>query len=135
MSKPSGITALKVGDAFLLDFGAENVNTRVYHVRAIVDGEYFVLRTWSRKWGGHWAYTVEHQGWVETMAAHIRVRPARARDAEAEGAAAPDLLDALHSLLNIEGAALAGAPPGLDVPWHFAKARAAIAKAERREQP
>lgn len=48
-------------------------------------------------------------------------------------AAAPELLDALFSLLNIEGAAVRGcdspALAGLDVRWHFDKARAAIAKA------
>ncbi len=49
-------------------------------------------------------------------------------------AAAPDLLEALHGLLNIEGAAVIGgrckALAGLDVQYHFDKARAAVAKAE-----
>ncbi len=49
-------------------------------------------------------------------------------------AAAPELLEALIALLNVESAALHGARTsaandGLDVPYHFAAARAAIAKA------
>lgn len=45
-------------------------------------------------------------------------------------AAAPDLLDALIGLLNIEHAALSGASIGVDVPYHFVKARAVIAAAK-----
>lgn len=49
-------------------------------------------------------------------------------------AAAPELLEALILLLNVEKAALIGAEApslkGLDVPYHFEAARAAIAKAE-----
>jgi hypothetical protein len=49
-------------------------------------------------------------------------------------AAAPELLEALIALLNVESAALHGARTsaandGLDVLYHFAAARAAIAKA------
>lgn len=48
-------------------------------------------------------------------------------------AAAPALLDALESMLNIEGAAInggrLGAWKGLNIPYHFEKARAAIAQA------
>jgi hypothetical protein len=49
-------------------------------------------------------------------------------------AAAPDLLEAIIALLNVESAALHGARSsvannGLDVAYHFNKARAAIAKA------
>jgi hypothetical protein len=49
-------------------------------------------------------------------------------------ASAPELLEALIALLNVESAALHGARTsaandGLDVPYHFAAARAAIAKA------
>jgi hypothetical protein len=49
-------------------------------------------------------------------------------------AAAPELLEALILLLNVESAALWGARltaanNGLDVAYHFDKARAAIAKA------
>jgi hypothetical protein len=48
-------------------------------------------------------------------------------------AAAPDLLEALILLLNVEKAALIGAEApglkGLDVPYHFEAARAAIARA------
>lgn len=49
-------------------------------------------------------------------------------------AAAPDLLEALQSILNIEGPAMAGgtlgAFKGLDIAYHFDKARVAIAKAK-----
>ena len=48
-------------------------------------------------------------------------------------AAAPELLEALYSALNIEGAAMEGgrakAYNGLDIQWHFDKIRAAIKKA------
>jgi len=49
-------------------------------------------------------------------------------------ASAPELLEALIALLNVESAALHGARTsaandGLDVLYHFAAARAAIAKA------
>jgi len=47
-------------------------------------------------------------------------------------AAAPDLLEALYSILNLEGVAKWGAKdymPGLDVYYHFQKIRAAIRKA------
>lgn len=51
-------------------------------------------------------------------------------------AAAPDLLEACYGILNIEGPAIQGgklgAFEGLDVPYHFSKIRAAIAKAEGR---
>jgi hypothetical protein len=47
--------------------------------------------------------------------------------------AAPELLEALILLLNVEKAALIGAKApglkGLDVPYHFEAARAAIARA------
>lgn len=53
-------------------------------------------------------------------------------------AAAPDLLEALETLLNVEGAATFGAElpsfKGLDVAYHFNKARAAIAKAVHRKR-
>jgi len=49
-------------------------------------------------------------------------------------AAAPEMLEALHHILNIEGQALNGEFPDAPdcVPWHFNKVRAAIAKAEGR---
>ena len=47
---------------------------------------------------------------------------------------APDLLDALYSILNVEGAARigseSGALKGLDWKYHFDKVRNAITKAE-----
>ncbi len=58
---------------------------------------------------------------------------ARARANAALIAAAPELLEALVLLLNVERAALLGAQSpglqGLDVPYHFEAARAAIARA------
>lgn len=54
-------------------------------------------------------------------------------------AAAPVLLAALELLLNVEGAALHGARlpgfVGLDVAYHFAAARAAIAAATESDEP
>ena len=52
--------------------------------------------------------------------------------------AAPDLLEALYCILNIEGAAIAGAINckayhGLDVGYHFDKVRAAVARAKGKE--
>ena len=47
------------------------------------------------------------------------------------------LENAIHSLLNIEGAALTGgqlgAWKGLDVHWHFTKARKALGKRNRKD--
>ena len=60
-------------------------------------------------------------------------------DVEAEAnahliAAAPEMLDALYSILNIEGTAILGAKHGdlcgLDVTYHFDKVRDAILKAK-----
>ncbi|MFA5377622.1 MAG: hypothetical protein WC455_17865 [Dehalococcoidia bacterium] len=52
--------------------------------------------------------------------------------------AAPDLLAALYSALNLEHAAMVGgncgALNGLDVKYHFDKIRAAIAKAEGKDR-
>ena len=52
-------------------------------------------------------------------------------------AAAPELLEALILLLNVEKAALIGAEApglkGLDVPYHFEAARAAIARATSKD--
>jgi hypothetical protein len=52
-------------------------------------------------------------------------------------AAAPELLEALILLLNVEKAALIGAKApglkGLDVPYHFEAARAAIARATSKD--
>ena len=41
-----------------------------------------------------------------------------------------DMLDALYSVLNIEGSAKAGASKGLDVGFHFDKVRKAIKRAD-----
>jgi hypothetical protein len=45
-------------------------------------------------------------------------------------AAAPDLLEALHHILNIEGACFAADESEWNTKWHWDKVRAAIAKAE-----
>jgi len=46
-------------------------------------------------------------------------------------AAAPEMLEALHHILNIEGATFAADENEWHVAWHFAKVREAIAKAEQ----
>ncbi|OQA31295.1 MAG: hypothetical protein BWY56_02387 [Acidobacteria bacterium ADurb.Bin340] len=46
-------------------------------------------------------------------------------------AAAPELLEALHHILNIEGACH-GADDSWNLEWHWNKVREAIAKAEGR---
>lgn len=40
---------------------------KLYHVRAVVDDDYLVLRWWSRH-KRHWVYTVELAGVVEIAA-------------------------------------------------------------------
>lgn len=66
--------------------------------------------------------------WTTDALADLRALIARCEQAEAD---ADRLADALESTLNIEGAAVQGgrlgAYSGLDVPWHFDKARAALA--------
>jgi hypothetical protein len=61
----------------------------------------------------------------------------RVRDERRVRSAAPDLLAALYSALNLESAALLGknypSMNGLDVKYHFDKIRAAIRKAEGKE--
>lgn len=45
----------EVGMSYLLDYG--NSNSRRIHVRAVVDGDRYVIRTWSPRKG--WRYEVE----------------------------------------------------------------------------
>ena len=64
---------------------------------------------------------------------HEEATAAATRDFSRLTAAAPEMLDALYSILNIQGPAEGGyLAEGLDVAWHFEKVRAAIAKAEGR---
>lgn len=57
-------------------FAQRRAANRVYHVRAIVDDDQYVLRSWSIKWGGHWHYEI----WgAEMFSAHARDCPALAR--------------------------------------------------------
>jgi hypothetical protein len=83
------MSELAPGVSFRVFFNEGNINNRRYHVRAIVDGRQYVLRTWSRKWGGHWHYEVRDQEWVDVMGRYFTdVKPSAApstRTDESEG--------------------------------------------------
>ena len=40
---------LKVGKKYKIDYGKNNSNNKVIHIRAFVDDEYVVYRYWSRR--------------------------------------------------------------------------------------
>ena len=70
----------------------------------------------------------------ESNAQLIAAAPETAAERDRLKAINASLVDALISMLNVEGAAVAGrdaaqAWKGLDVKWHFNKARAVLAKA------
>jgi hypothetical protein len=96
--------------------------------------------TRSNRTPGPWRYesglVTSDRGTVAYMdRENPETRPVERDDNARAIAALPELIDALYSILNIEGAAMlggrAGAYRGLDVPWHFDKVRAAIRAAGR----
>jgi hypothetical protein len=59
-------TAVCVGAKLRIDFGGNNPNNRLEHVRAIVDDDHVVTRWWSRR-RRQWIYKVEHILWYELL--------------------------------------------------------------------
>ena len=98
------------------------------------------MRTEVKHTPGPWALCQANDGRMSIRAGidgddSVLSLAAFQRDADARLiAAAPELLEALQAILNVEGAAIAGsrlgAWQGLDAKYHFDKVRAAIAKAE-----
>ena len=52
------VHGIKPGSTYRLYYGANNRNNKLIHVRAIVDGDQIVCRTWS-KGKKRWNYYVE----------------------------------------------------------------------------
>ena len=86
---------------------------------------------------GPWAVKAEEfiDGADGSPVARVYSRQTRAaEDLKANAdliAAAPEMLEALYYILNIEGACF-GADESWNLDWHWSKVRAAIAKAEGR---
>ena len=87
---------------------------------------------------GPWDYveTLSRATWIKTGEPTYQAIECQRALAERDRLKAinASLVDALISMLNVEGAAMAGrnaaqAWKGLDVKWHFNKARAVLAKA------
>lgn len=55
---------LKVGNKIKVFYNKGNRNNRLYHVRAIMDDEYVVVKTWVRH-KKRWAYSVLDLYWFE----------------------------------------------------------------------
>jgi hypothetical protein len=62
--------ALEVGRRLRLFFNAGNINNRLLHVRAVVDGDWYVLRWWSERMQ-RWIYQVEPIEYFEVSAEHL----------------------------------------------------------------
>lgn len=60
---------VKPGVRFRLNLGEDNPNTRVFHVRALVDDQ-VVLRYWSKP-HRNWRYSIADQIWFSINAEYI----------------------------------------------------------------
>jgi len=58
---------LQPGHSFHVYYNKGNRNNRLYHVRAVVDGEQIVTRCWSYI-KGRWVYAVNEHYWYKTLA-------------------------------------------------------------------
>jgi hypothetical protein len=54
----------EVGKSYSLFYNENNVNNRRIHVRAVVDDEQYVIRTWFRS-KVNWHYEVKNIHWFE----------------------------------------------------------------------
>lgn len=57
------------------DYGPGNTDNRLYHVRAVVDDSYVVVRSWYRE-RRRWHYSVMHRVYLDQLAQLGRVTPA-----------------------------------------------------------
>lgn len=66
---------IEVGRSYRVNFGPGNINNHTLHVRAVVDGDQYVCRRWSRRKG--WMYVVEDISWLELMREKGQLKPTR----------------------------------------------------------
>ena len=64
---------IKVGSKLTIFFGEGNINNCVYHVRAIVDDDYFVLKSKPLRCG-HSYYEIKHRSYIELLDTHDFIR-------------------------------------------------------------
>lgn len=57
---------VEAGKTYRIFYNHGNVNNQLIHVRAIVDINWVVYRTWSRR-KMTWRYRVEHTGWFRSL--------------------------------------------------------------------
>lgn len=53
---------IKIGETYKLFYGDNNINNSVIHIRAFVDDNFVVLRSWS-KHKKQWVYDIKHKIW------------------------------------------------------------------------
>jgi hypothetical protein len=70
---PEFLALLAPGVALRLDYGPDNVNNKIRHIRAIVDDDEVVYRVWSYR-RQRWAYQVEDRCglWYEWQHGYLR---------------------------------------------------------------
>jgi hypothetical protein len=70
---PEFLALLAPGVALRLDYGPDNVNNKIRHIRAIVDDDEVVYRVWSYR-RQRWAYQVEDRYglWYEWQHGYLR---------------------------------------------------------------
>lgn len=67
--------SIEPGRAYRLNLGEDNPNNCKFHVRAIVDGKFAVVREWQRR-GRGWRYRLEFLPTLEVWIDHGFVRRA-----------------------------------------------------------
>lgn len=72
------------GDEIRVYFNEGNINNKLLHVRAIVDGEWVVTKTWQKR-RKRWHYAVEHAVYFEHFAEHGHMTPGRQSRPHAHG--------------------------------------------------
>ena len=73
MNKNDGaILNLNIGDKIRIDYGQGNFNNRVIHVRAFVDDDFVVIRSWSKS-KKHWSYEVQHRSYFAVLMKYMSV--------------------------------------------------------------
>jgi len=60
---------LAAGQTWRIFFSQDNPNNRTVHIRAIVDDEYVVSRTWSQR-KQYWIYDCQHASYFDALFEH-----------------------------------------------------------------
>lgn len=66
MRKTELLELLQVGKTLRIDFGKDNPNNEVIHIRAIVDDDQVVFKTWN-KHRQRWSYCVKWMYYFELL--------------------------------------------------------------------